>query len=281
MELRAYAKINLILDLTGVLPDGYHAINTVMQSINLFDTVVAEIADGGIELSCSDATVPTDERNTAFKAARLFFDRAGIKGGVRLNIEKRIPHEAGLGGGSADAAAVLHALDEMFPSRLSENELLKIALEVGADVPFCFYGGTALCVNKGEVIAPLPDFRSWCVIAKPAAGVSTGKAFARFDSAENLRHPDVTRFVFYASRGEYRDAFLSASNIFEELTDVDGGEYIKRTLNENGAFFSSMSGSGSAYFGLFDERESAEKAAEKLRDGIPFVAVCETVGGKR
>ena len=281
MELAAFAKINLILDLTGVLPDGYHAISTVMQSVGLCDRVRVDISDGGgIEIACSDKTVPTDSRNTAFRAARLFLAKTGSACGVRIYIEKHIPHEAGLGGGSADAAAVLRALDGMMPDAVTADELFDIALNVGADVPFCLRGGTALCLNKVEVMAPLPAFGAWCVIAKPDAGVSTGKAFARFDGAERLRHPDVTDFVFYASRGEWRSAFSRAFNIFEELTDVAEGDFIKKTLNENGAFFSSMSGSGSAYYGLFENEREAQTAAEKLRLQVPFVTVCETVSGK-
>ncbi len=281
MEFAAFAKINLILDLTGTLPDGYHAINTVMQTIGLCDRVSVDIADGGIiEITCSDETVPTDSRNTAFKAARLFFEDAGKPYGARIHIEKNIPHEAGLGGGSADAAAVLRALNEMMPNAVPEDGLFDIALKVGADVPFCLRGGTALCLNKGEVMAPLPFFDAVCVIAKPDVGVSTGKAFAKFDNAVNLRHPDVDGFVFHASRRDWRSAFLCASNIFEELTEIAEGAGIKNTLNESGAFFSSMTGSGSSYFGLFDDHRSACAAAEKLRRFVPFVTVCDTVSIK-
>lgn len=279
MKTEAFAKINLILDLTGRLPDGYHAISTVMQSINLCDTVsLTPVGGGGIVLGCSEPGIPTDARNTAYKAAELFCMRAGLDANMRIFIEKRIPHEAGLGGGSADAAAVLRLLNELYPSSLSERELYSVALEVGADVPFCLKGGTALCFNKGEVMAPLPEFGAWCVIAKPAEGVSTGKAFARFDGAKCLAHPDVTDFVFHASKGDYAKAFSHASNIFEELTDISCGERIKELLRRNGAFFASMSGSGSAYYGLFNDRTYADAAAALLREELPFAEVCETVG---
>lgn len=278
MEKAAFAKINLILDLTGLLPDGYHAISTVMQTVGLCDRVSVDVADcGKIEITCSDRTVPTDSRNTAFKAARLFFEKAGKPYGARIHIEKHIPHEAGLGGGSTDAAAVLRALDEMMPNAVTRDGLFDIALKVGADVPFCLRGGTALCLNKGEVMAPLPFFDAVCVIAKPDVSVSTAGAYAEFDRAENLRHPDVNGFVYHASRGDFRSAFLCASNIFEELTEIGEGVLIKNALNENGAFFSSMTGSGSAYFGLFEDRSSAQAAADSLRRFVPFVTVCDTV----
>lgn len=280
MKTEAYAKINLILDLTGKLPDGYHAISTVMQTVSLADEVSLEITGGPTVLTCSDPTVPTDERNTAFGAAELFFSRAGIDGGAAIHIKKNIPHEAGLGGGSADAAAVLRMLRLIYPSAVGEKELYDIALEIGADVPFCLKGGTALCLNKGEIMAPLPEFKSFCVIAKPSEGVSTGKAFARFDEAKSLRHPDMTGFLFHAAHGDYDGAFSCASNIFEELTDIKSGGLIKKTLTENGAYFASMSGSGSAYYGLFNDRTYAELTAELLKKTVPFVAVCETTDGR-
>ncbi len=278
MLLPAPAKINLTLDLTCTLPDGYHAISTVMQTVSLCDFVTVEKNDTpGIVLTCSDPTVPTDSKNTAYRAAELFLDHAKITDGIKIHIEKHIPHEAGLGGGSADAAAVFKALDNMYPGVLANAEILSLCLKVGADVPFCFVGGTALCMNKGEVIAPLTPFSSYAVIAKPDEGVSTREAFARFDTAKNLCHPDITSFVFYAQNGEYKNAFLSASNIFEQLTDVKTGFGIKEIMKNNEAFYSSMSGSGSAYFGLFDTLEQAENAKKELKMLVPFAEIvkCE------
>lgn len=276
MLLPAPCKINLTLDLVCTLPDGYHAIDTVMQTVSLCDFVTVEKNDTpGIVLTCSDPTVPTDAKNTAYRAAELFLRHANIADGIKIYIDKHIPHEAGLGGGSADAAAVFKALDSMYPGVLSNAEILSFCLKVGADVSFCFVGGTALCRNKGEVIAPLTPFSSYIVIAKPDEGVSTAAAFRRFDSAENLSHPDITSFVFYAQRDEYKKAFLSASNIFEQLTDVKTGSAIKDTLIKNGAYYASMSGSGSAYFGLFDTPEQAENAKNELKTLVSFVEIAK------
>ncbi len=272
----ANAKINLSLDLTGILPDGYHAICTVMQSVSLCDTVTLAPGAAGIRLSCSAPEVPTDKRNTAFAAAEAFYAAAGLAPCVDIHIEKRVPSQAGLGGGSADAAAVLHCLNERHGFPLGEDTLLRIALGVGADVPFCFLGGTRLCLNKGEVMAKLPPFAAHVVIAKPRAGVSTAAAFRKFDSAPPLRHPKNDDFLFYMMRGDYEAAFACAGNLFEQLTHVPEGDCIKQSMRENGAYYAAMSGSGSAYFGLFCTREAAVRAAGALRETVPFVAVCET-----
>lgn len=272
----ANAKVNLSLDLTGVLPDGYHAICTVMQSVSLCDTVTVRPGEAGVRLTCSAPEVPTDRRNTAFAAAEAFYAAAGLDPAIAVHIEKRVPSQAGLGGGSADAAAVLHCLNDLHGCPLREETLLKIALDVGADVPFCFMGGTRLCLNKGEVMAALPPFRAHVVIAKPQTGVSTAAAFQKFDSAPPLCHPKNDDFLFYMARGEYEAAFACAGNLFEQLTHVPEGECIKKSMRENGACYAAMSGSGSAYFGLFREPDAAARAAAALRETVPFVAVCET-----
>ena len=183
MKLKAYAKINLSLDLTGILPDGYHALNTVMQSVSLYDTVTVEKTYGGIFLRCSLPGLPSDSRNTAYKAAELFLSEAGIKEGVSIDIEKRIPSQAGLAGGSADAAAVLFALGQLYPGGLSEEKLFETALRVGADVPFCLSGGTRLCLDKGETMTALPAFHAFVLLMKPDTGVSTSEAFRKFDAS--------------------------------------------------------------------------------------------------
>lgn len=276
---KAYAKINLTLDLTGVLPNGYHPIFTLMQTVSLCDEIGIEITDSGvIEIEAEDKNIPLDMSNTAYKAAALFLEKIGKSDtGVKIYMDKKIPSQAGLAGGSADAAAVLTLLNEHFSFPLSEKELLSIALKVGADVPFCVKGKTQLCQNIGEVMSELPAISAFVVIAKPEEGVSTKEAFARFDTSENIRHPDNNGFLFYASRGEYKKALENAFNIFEQLSDVKQGEYIKETMKKHSAFYASMSGSGSAFFGLFDSREAAEKCERELRENVYFTCVCETV----
>ena len=275
---RANAKINLSLDLTGVLPDGYHAICTVMQSVTLCDRVTLRGGKAGIRLFCDDPAVPTDRRNTAYAAAEAFYTAAGRAPAVEIAIEKHIPSQAGLGGGSADAAAVLLGLNELHGFCLPQTTLLALALGVGADVPFCLLGGTRLCMNKGEVMAPLPPFAAHVVIAKPATGVSTAAAFQKFDSAPVLSHPRNDDVLFHCAKGAYPAALACAGNLFEQLCDVPEGAAIKRTLREYGACYAAMSGSGSAYFGLFTSAEEARRAAAALQSSVPFISVCETAG---
>ena len=279
-EQNACAKINLTLDITGVLPDRYHSIFTVMQTVGLCDRVTVETTqDEGIALRCSDDSLPCDERNTAYKAAALFLQEAAIGGGAAVTIEKHIPSQAGLAGGSADAAAVLRALDGLYPGRLSERQLLDIAFRIGADVPFCLLGGTKLCQNKGEIMSALPSLDAWAVLVKPEENVSTKTAYERFDHAKELFHPDNGRFLFYAARGEYRKALAYACNTFEALCEVPSGAAIKSALYAGGAYYAAMSGSGSAFFGLFGEEAAAENAAVALRKNFTQTFVCRTVTG--
>lgn len=276
LRLKAYAKINLILDLTGILPNKYHGIFTLMQSVGLFDTVTVKTGEKGLTLRCSEKYIPCDDRNTAFKAARLFYEKAGIEPECEIYIKKVIPSGAGLAGGSADAAAVLKALSMAYPSALSHREIMAVAFSVGADVPFCYVGGTKLCQNIGEVMSALPPLYSDVLIVKPYERVSTKDAYQRFDTAEKISHPDNDSFLFYASKGDYKEAVKYAENMFETLSDVKSGKEIKDTMKSCGAWFSSMSGSGSAYYGLFDYPEDAKKCAELLKNKAESVFVCKT-----
>lgn len=274
---KAEAKINLTLDLTGILPNGYHGLFTVMQSVSLGDIITVETNESGnITLCCSDKSVPCDEKNTAYKAAKLFFEAALINDGADIFIEKITPSEAGLGGGSADAASVLSILNKIYKDKICEKNLYKIALKVGADVPFCLAKGTKLCQNIGEIMSPLPALDAYVVIAKPAAGVSTKEAFARFDTSSNLSHPDNDAFLFYASSGDYKQALNYAGNMFEVLVPLEEGKEIKEIMKKSGAYYSAMSGSGSAFFGLFDNENDAVKAAEKLKNKYYFAGVFHT-----
>ena len=277
-EQKACAKINLTLDITSVLPDGYHSIFTVMQTVDLCDTVTVETNDGnGVTLTCTDGAIPCDERNTAYQAAERFRQAAGLEEGIAVRIEKCIPSQAGLAGGSADAAAVLRALDGLFPERLTEKQLYEIAFSIGADVPFCLAGGAKLCLNKGEIMTALPCLDAFAVLVKPEENVSTKEAYARFDGAADLFHPDDNKFLYYAAKGEYKKALAYAANTFEDLCDLPCGSAIKSLLYAGGAYYAAMSGSGSAFFGLFDDKAAAEQTAETLRRKYPQTFVCKTV----
>ena len=272
----ANAKINFSLDITSVLPNGYHALDTVMQSVTLRDTVTVTVGEPGLTLVCDAPGVPTDGRNTAMKAAALFYEAAGTPPAAAIRIEKRIPSEAGLGGGSADAAAVLRALNQLYDCPLPESTLLTLAARVGADVPFCLTGGTALCKNVGEVMAPLPGIRAHVVLAKPTAGVSTAAAYRRFDAGEALPHPDNDKVLFYLARGEAEAAARYASNVFRFLSPLPDYDALIGALKARGAFHAEVSGSGSAVFGLFAEEAAARLACDALQKKVPFCVLCET-----
>ncbi|WP_294911766.1 4-(cytidine 5'-diphospho)-2-C-methyl-D-erythritol kinase, partial [uncultured Eubacterium sp.] len=184
-EVKAYAKINLLLDIVATRKDGYHDLFMIMQSVGIYDTVTVSKQKGRkITLSCNLDSIPVDEKNIAYKAAVAFFDAYKIKNtGIHIDIVKRIPHAAGLAGGSADGAAVIKALNEIYKTNLSDKELCKIGVKVGADVPFCITGGTLLSQGIGEVLTPVkPLRRCFIVLAKPDFGVNTGYAYKQFDN---------------------------------------------------------------------------------------------------
>ncbi|MBR0510123.1 MAG: 4-(cytidine 5'-diphospho)-2-C-methyl-D-erythritol kinase [Clostridia bacterium] len=277
LTVPAYAKLNLTLDLTRRLPDGYHAIHTVMQTVSLANDVTLSPGDG-LKLICDAPGVPADARNTAFKAAQFFCDAIGETPAVTVAIRKRIPDQAGLAGGSADAAAVLRGLNQIYGFPLDMPELLKIALKIGADVPFCLTGGTHLCLNKGEILSRLEHIPFFVTIAKPKTGTSTAEAFRAFDSGAQPDHPDTDLFLYHYAAGDPDEAFRYAGNVFEQLAPVPEGEMIKRTMYDRGALYAAMSGSGSAFFGLFTTREQSLAAADALSSAVSFTAACETVG---
>lgn len=278
ISIKAAAKVNLMLDLTAVLENGYHSIYTVMQSIGLFDTITVETTySDKITLSCSDESMPTDNKNTAWKATEFFFEHIGseIKG-VNIHIDKNIPSQAGMAGGSADAAAVIVALDKLFNTNLREEELLSIGEKVGADVPFCILGGTRLCLNKGEVMAKLPDFNPcYMVIVKPDQGVSTKEAYSNYDSAQWIRHPDNEGFLFAATTKDFDTMCKKAANVFEQVVEVSDRVKIKSVMRNHNAKLAMMTGSGAAVFGVFVTKQDAENCKKELNDAFSSVFIAE------
>lgn len=277
ITLRAYAKINLLLDVTDRLPNGYHALAMIMQSVDLYDEVTLLRGERAIE--CDDPAVPTDERNIAWKAADAFARATGVDcADTRILLKKRIPSAAGLAGGSADGAAVLAGLDRLFETHLPVETLCRIGAAVGADVPFCLTGGTRLALNIGDVLAPLPPLENvTLVLAKPACGVSTKEAYAAFDEAENVTHIHLPTLLFDAAKGDWERVFRRTCNTFEQLIEVPERVPIKSAMRRNGCTFSMMSGSGPTVFGVFPSRAQAETCAAELRDWAPDVFVCEPV----
>lgn len=278
VTLLTNAKINLFLDLGGVLLNGYHGIWTVMQSIDLYDRITVDFSEAGISVSCTDKRIPTGEKNIAYKAAALFLEAVGSEQGVSVCIEKKIPSQAGLGGGSADAAGTLRALNRLFGMPLDDRTLAKIAFRCGADVPFCLDGGMGLCQNMGEIIAPLPSLKDvFIVVAKPQAGVSTADAYAAYDSAVWVRRADREQFLYFAATGNTPEILRRCSNLFEQFIEVPGRADIKSVMRKYHAKAACMSGSGSAVYGIFTDLATAEKCAEDIKSITKEVFVCRPV----
>lgn len=277
---KAPAKINLGLDIVGRRADGYHLLETVFQTVNIYDTVtVAWAAEQGISLTCDVPAVPCSEKNIAWKAARYFCDAAQISRGVRIHLEKRIPMEAGMGGGSTDAAAVLLALQELADEPLSMEQLCSIAVQLGADVPFFLYGGTAYAGGIGEELERLPAFEAkHLVIAKGTAGVSTAAAYRGIDTLENPAHPPVQALRTALLNGASLSEIAAlCGNLFEAAVTLPEVDEIRRVMGENGALTAVMTGSGAAVFGIFDSAQTAETACAALQRTVPFACCCAAV----
>lgn len=269
ITVKAAAKLNLLLDLTSILANGYHSIYTVMQSIDIFDTVtVTNTQTKKILISCSDKTIPTDSRNTVYKAAALFFDCINKPcPGVQIHIDKVIPSQAGMAGGSSDAAAVLKALNLLYNANFSDTELCKMGEKIGADIPFCIMGGTRLCLNKGEVMAELPSIpECYFVVVKPKQGVSTKFAYESFDSAEWIRHPDNDGFLFAATQKDLKTMCEKAANVFEQVIEIKERVIIKHIMRKYNASLAMMTGSGAAVFGIYEQKEDAESCINELKE---------------
>ena len=281
LTLQANSKINLLLDITGIKKNGYHKLFTIMQSLDLADTITVEKTKGeDITVSCSVEGIPTDKSNIVYKCAERFFEYTGIKEnkGIHIHIDKKVPSQAGMGGGSGDGAAVLVALNKIFETNLPEKVLCRIGVKVGADIPFCIVGGTALALDTGAVVAPLPDIEKYpVVIVKPKDGVSTKEAYAAVDSVENMKHPKNNVMLELLADSESDEAMKYCSNVFEQAFDIVGRVDIKHILNKNGALAACMTGSGSVVYGIFKEEEKAQKAIDQLKDDFPEVYLCHPV----
>ncbi len=270
MTVIANAKLNLYLDITGRREDGYHLLETVMQSVTLSDVLDIEISDGsGIELSCSAPHIPSDERNIAHKAARLYMDEAGISRHVRIDIQKHIPDGAGMGGGSADAAAVLYAMEEQLGA-LGNERLMALALRLGADVPFCLAGGTRVCTGIGEVMREAPSV-SGCffLVVMPQFTCPTGEAYAKYDRNPIPARNGLDGFIRSLS-GNFAERMY---NSFQQLYADPRIEDITSRMMKFGAQGAMLTGSGAAVFGVFGSRETAQEAAREFPQS--FTAVCE------
>ena len=280
VTVKAHAKINLMLDINYKRTDNYHDLFMIMQSVGVFDTVSVEKIKGrDIIISCNIDDIPLDEKNIAHKAAAAFFKANKIrKTGIHIDITKRIPHAAGLAGGSADGAAVLVALNELYETGLSEDELCDIGVKIGADVPFCIKGGTLLSQGIGEVLSKVKPLRKcFIVLAKPDCSVNTGAAYSQFDEFGKTHYPNQLEFLKAIQSRDLKKICSRLENVFEQFIEVENRYDIKDVMRKNGALGACMSGSGPTVYGIFETKENAEKAASELTELAKDIYVCTPV----
>ncbi|MBR4357531.1 MAG: 4-(cytidine 5'-diphospho)-2-C-methyl-D-erythritol kinase [Butyrivibrio sp.] len=262
IERKAYAKINLGLDVTGVREDGYHIVKMIMQNVDLYDTLTFEDNDSGeIVLTASTDKIETDERNLICKVARQLKDKFNVKQGVTMHLVKRIPVAAGMAGGSTDGAATYLALNELWGLNLSKKELCELAVSLGADIPYCIIGGTALAEGIGEELTAISDMPTChLVIAKPAIDVSTGWVYKELDSREGIKHPDIDGIKAAIEEGDLNKMCALIGNVLEEVTASKYKEVgqLEEILRKEGAVGAFMTGSGPTVFGVFDKKDAAE-----------------------
>ena len=283
MEIQAFAKLNLTLDILGKREDGYHDLRMVMQSITLADTLTLEENRGeGLRVSANLRFLPTGEKNLAAAAALRFWEALGREPeNLDIRIEKRIPVCAGMAGGSSDAAAVLRALNQRAGEPFAPKELARLGERVGSDVPYCVLGGTALAEGRGEVLTPLaPLPRCWVVACKPDFPISTPELFAQADRVKLRRRPDTAGLVAALEAGDLGGVARRMYNVFEDVLPArlyTRVAEIKNVLIQCGALGANMSGSGPTAFGLFDRLEAAQEARACLAQRYRDTFLCETV----
>lgn len=280
MRIKAYAKINISLDIVGKRDDGYHLLKMIMQGIDLYDVIDVDKQKTGITITCNKSYVPLDERNLAYKAAQLFKDTYNIKSGVKINITKNIPVSAGLAGGSTDGAAVLKIMNKIFGVNVHDEELKKIGLKLGADIPYCIEGGTALCEGIGEKLTPLDSFKDKVIVlVKPSFGVSTKEVYKNFDLKKVKKHPDTEKLIEAMKSNDLRYVAGNMRNLLENVTLRKHKVLIniKEEMNRCGALGSMMSGSGPTVFAFFDDMLKAQNCFEKMKIRYKDVFITRTI----
>lgn len=290
VKLNAAAKINLTLDITGTRPDGYHTLESIMQTVSLYDTVDIKATDTKrIELNVNVPFIPTDSRNTCFKAAEMYFEACGMDiPGVEIRVNKNIPSSAGLGGGSADAAAVLRGLEYIYGK--CPADIFTLAAKIGADVPFCLAGGTRVCRGIGEIMTPINIKNTLyrnvhLVIAKNARGLSTPYMFSQYDTMrESVTHrPDLEKMSFALKNGSVKDLSAQLCNVFQPIALPERPEIAQliNAIKACGAMNAVMTGSGAAVFGVFDNFSSAMQCTAALKAKGIFAEYAKFVNVRR
>jgi 4-diphosphocytidyl-2-C-methyl-D-erythritol kinase len=280
MLLKAYAKINISLDVVGKREDGYHLLRMIMQNIDLYDLINIEKSTNGINISSNKPYIPTDERNLGYKAAKLFMEKYNLQGGVDINIRKNIPVAAGLAGGSTDAAAVLKGMRSIYDVNVSDEELMELGLKIGADVPYCIMGGTALCEGIGEKITPLKSFKDHImIVVKPPFGVSTKEVYQSLDISRIYKHPDTEGLMQAVEKNDLKYVCGNMKNILENVTLRKHVllKDIKNDMLRMGALGAMMSGSGPTVFSFFDDMLKAQHCYEKFKLKYNEVFITRTI----
>ena len=268
LKLNAYAKINLGLDVIGRLPNGYHEVKMIMQSVGICDELTFEKQPSGITVTTDSGELPTDENNLIYRAAKLLLDTCSVKEGVRIHLTKRIPIAAGMAGGSTDAAATLKAVNQLFRFGKTKEELMELGVKIGADVPYCILGGTALAEGIGERLTPLPPMPDChLLVAKPDINVSTKYVYTTLDAAPILFHPDIDGMTAAIFAGDLTGITARLGNVLETVTVPAHPiiSKIKEKFLELGSDGVLMSGSGPTVFGIFSDKTAAEKAYASMK----------------
>ncbi len=272
------AKINLTLDITGKLPNGYHTVDMVMQTVSLLDKITVEKLDmqtdnNYIQLSCNKEYIPCDKRNTAYKAVEYFSEYCGIVCQVKIMIEKNIPSQAGLAGGSTDSAGVLVALNRLYDTHLTNEQLAEIGAKIGADVPFCIYGGTMLATGIGTDLQKVEhnfDLQKYYILlCKPNIGVSTPMAYQKSDSRPFTENVHSTALIDAMQQNNETDFLNSLYNDFDSLLELSEVQNIKSIMKENGALQSVMSGSGPTVYGIYNHTVALQNTYNILKQKYP------------
>lgn len=269
IRLKARAKINLGLDVVRRREDGYHEVKMVMQMLRLYDQIdIEKTQESGIFFRSNLSFLPTDERNIAYKAAKVMIDQFGLEQGVIIRIEKHIPVAAGMAGGSTDCAAVLYGMNKLFGLRLNQKKLRELGVKLGADVPYCLMRQTALSEGIGEILTPISPLQDCPIlIAKPSVSVSTRHVYEHLKLDEQTMHPDIDGIVTALADGDLYGVTDRMANVLETVTVPEHPviDEIKKQMMASGAVNALMSGSGPTVFGIFDDEEKAKKACEDMK----------------
>ena len=269
LKMEAYAKINLGLDVVRRLENGYHEVKMVMQTVGIGDTITLTKIENGITVTTDSGEIPADENNLVYKVAKLLMETCGIKEGINIRLEKRIPVAAGMAGGSTDAAAVFKGMNTLFELGLSTEDMQKLAVKLGADIPYCIIGGTALAEGIGEKLTVLPDAPDcFLLVAKPDINVSTKYVYENLRLQELKKHPDIDGMVEAIKAGDAEGVIARMDNVLQSVTEEKYPviSQLKEFMEDNGAKKALMSGSGPTVFGIFEKEEDAVATGEKLAD---------------